>query len=127
DWLVDFGKPHFTGRQALLEQRRRGPARRLVGLDIEGNKPAHNALVYADHGGRREVGSVTSATWSPTCKRNIAFAMLDEPHFTIGSRVWADIYLNRELAWERRMVRAQVVERSFFAPERRKATPPGNH
>ena len=30
--------------------------------------------------------------------------------------VWADIYLNRELVWERRMVRARVVERPFFAP-----------
>jgi aminomethyltransferase len=127
EWLVDFEKPHFTGRRSLLEEKRRGPARRLVGLDIEGNKPAHNALLYCDRGGRREVGSVTSATWSPTAKRNIALAMIDAPHFEIGRIVWADIYLNRELVWERRMVRARVVERPFFAPERRKATPPGNH
>jgi aminomethyltransferase len=127
EWLVDFGKSHFTGRRSLLEEKRRGPARRLVGLDIEGNKPAHNALLYSDRGGRREVGSVTSATWSPTAKRNIALAMIDAPHFEIGRIVWADIYLNRELVWERRMVRARVVERPFFAPERRKATPPGNH
>ena len=127
DWLVDFDKPHFTGRRALVEEKRRGAARRLVGLDIEGNKPAHNALLYSDRGGRREVGSVTSATWSPTCKRNIALAMIDAPQFQVGSTVWADIYLNRELVWERRMARARVVERPFFAPERRKATPPGNY
>jgi aminomethyltransferase len=53
--------------------------------------------------------------------------MIAAPHFEIGRTVWADIYLNRELVWERRMVRARVVERPFFAPERRKATPPGNH
>jgi glycine cleavage system aminomethyltransferase T len=53
--------------------------------------------------GKREVGSVTSATWSPTCKRNIALAMVDAPYFSMGSTVWADIYLNRELVWERRM------------------------
>ncbi|MDB6106090.1 MAG: glycine cleavage system protein, partial [Gammaproteobacteria bacterium] len=47
EWLVDFDKPHFTGRRALLEEKQRGPARRLVGLDIEGNKPAHNALLYS--------------------------------------------------------------------------------
>jgi aminomethyltransferase len=126
EWLVDFDKPYFTGRRALVEEKRRGPTRRLVGLDIDGNKPAHNALLYSDRGGRKEVGSVTSATWSPTCKRNIALAMIDAPHFTTGSTVWADIYLNRELVWERRMVRARVVERPFFAPDRRKATPPGN-
>jgi len=125
-WLVDLEKGHFTGRRALLEERRRGPARQLVGLDIEGNKPAHNALLYAAADGTREVGSVSSAIWSPTCKRNIALAMVDAPYFSMGGTVWADIYLNRELVWERRMCRARVVERPFFAPDRRRATPPGD-
>jgi aminomethyltransferase len=125
-WGVDFGKGHFTGRRALLAEQSRGPRRRLAGLDIEGTKPAHNALLYADRAGRREIGSVTSAAWSPTCKRNIALAMLAAPHFETGREVWAEIYLNRELTWERRMVRARVVERPFFAPARRRATPPGD-
>jgi aminomethyltransferase len=123
-WLVDFDKGHFTGRRALLAERQRNPRRLLVGLDIAGNKPAHNALLYAKADGKREIGSVTSAAWSPTCKRNIALAMVDAPYFRTGSAVWADIYLNRELVWERRMSRAEVVERPFFAPGRRRATPP---
>jgi aminomethyltransferase len=127
EWLVDFNKGHFTGRRALLEEQRRGPRRRLVGLDIEGNKPAHNALLYADKYGRKAIGSVSSATWSPTCKRNIALAMVDAPHMATGQKIWAEIYLNRELVWERRMARAQVVERPFFAPERRRATPPADY
>ena len=125
-WLVDFGKGHFTGRRALLEEQRRGPARLLVGLDIEGNKPAHNTLLYADRAGMKQVGSVTSATWSPTTKRNLALAMLDAPHFAMGAAVWAEIYLNRELTWQRRMARARVVERPFYAPARRRATPPAD-
>ena len=126
-WLVDFKKGHFTGRRALLEEQRRGPRRLLVGLDIEGNKPAHNALLYADRAGKRQVGSITSATWSPTTKRNIALAMMDAPHINLGLTVWAEIYLNRELVWERRMARARIVERPFFAPERRRSTPPGDY
>ena len=125
-WLVDFNKGHFTGRRALLEEQRRGPTRQLVGLDIEGNKPAHNALLYADRSGSKQVGSVSSATWSPTCKRNLAFAMVDAPYIALGSTVWAEIYLNRELTWERRMARARVVERPFYAPQRRRATPPAD-
>jgi len=123
-WLIDFGKGHFTGRRALIAERARGPRRLLVGLDVAGNKPAHNALLYSAASGRREIGSVTSAIWSPTCKRNIALAMVDAPYFKTGTTVWADIYLNRELVWERRMSPATVVERPFFAPERRRATPP---
>ncbi|MFI4868631.1 MAG: aminomethyltransferase family protein [Steroidobacterales bacterium] len=126
-WLVDFDKGHFTGRRALLAEQRCGPRRRLVGLDIEGNKPAHNALLYADRSGRHPVGNVTSAIWSPTCKRNIALAMVDAPHLEPGRTIWAEIYLNRELQWERRMARARVVERPFFAPERRRATPPADY
>jgi aminomethyltransferase len=126
-WLVDFEKGHFTGRRALLAEQQRGGRRRLVGLDIEGNKPAHNSLLYADRAAKREVGSVTSAVWSPTCKSNIALAMLDAPHFERGAEVWAEIYLNRELLWERRVARARVVDRPFYAPERRRATPAGDY
>jgi aminomethyltransferase len=123
-WLVDFDKGHFTGRRALIRERQRGVRRQLVGLDIAGSKPAHHALLYTAEDGKREIGNVSSAIWSPTCKRNIALAMVDTPYFKMGSIVWADIYLNRELVWERRMSRAQVVERPFFAPERRRASPP---
>ncbi len=123
-WLVDFDKGHFTGRRALLRESKAGVRRQLVGLDVAGNKPAHNALLYAGENGKREIGSVTSAIWSPTCKRNIALAMVDAPFDRLGATVWADIYLNRELKWERRMSRACVVERPFFAPERRRITPP---
>ena len=126
DALVHWEKGHFTGRRALLAETQRGVARRLVGLDIDGLKPAHNALLYADRAGKRPIGSITSAAWSPTCKRNLAFGMVDAPHFSPGSELWAEIYLNRELVWERRMVRAHIVERTFFAPTRRRATPPAD-
>jgi len=109
----------------LLQQSNAGVRRQLVGLDVAGNKPAHSALLYADQAGKREIGSVTSAVWSPTCKRNIALAMVDAQYHKLGSTVWADIYLNRELRWERRMSSARVVERPFFAPDRRRVTPPG--
>jgi len=125
-WLVDFEKGHFTGRRALLAEQRAGTRRRLVGLDIEGNKPAHNALVYSARSGRREIGSVTSATWSPTCKRNLAYALLDAPYVTVGTEVWVEIYVNSELSWERRMRSARVVDKPFFAPERRRVTPPAD-
>jgi aminomethyltransferase len=126
-WLVDFGKGHFTGRRALLAEQAAGPKRQLVGLDIEGNKPAHNALLYADRAGSKQLGSVTSAAWSPTTKRNLALAMVDAPHFAVGATLWAEIYLNRELTWQRRMARARVVERPFYAPARRRATPPADY
>ena len=41
EWLVDIEKGHFTGRRALLQQQKEGLKRCLVGLEVDGKKPAH--------------------------------------------------------------------------------------
>ena len=123
DWLVDLKKGHFTGRRALLQEKALGSRQRLVGIEIEGNKPAHGSLIYNNAKASKQIGAVTSALWSPTCKRNIAMAMLDAPYFEGKREMWVEIYLHRELVWERRMCRCHIVERPFFAPERRRLTP----
>jgi dimethylglycine dehydrogenase len=72
--LVDFGKPAFVGREALLEEQERGPAERLVSLvlDEAGEAdPLPMASVWKD--GKR-VGQVTSAGWSYTLERGVALA-----------------------------------------------------
>lgn len=124
DAAVALDKGHFNGRRALVAQKARGIPRKLVGLELEGNKPGDHALVYADRGTNQQVGEITAALWSPTCKRNIALARLDAPWCDGDKPLWVDIYLHRELQWERRTVRAWVVERPFYAPARRLATPP---
>jgi len=124
-WLVDFDKGHFTGRRALLAERDAGSRYCLVGLDIEGNKPGHDALIY--HGRSRRVGHITSAMWSPVCKRNLALATLERPYGdTVTDGLWVDVYTNKELKWDRHRARCQVVERPFFRHPRRRATPPAD-
>jgi aminomethyltransferase len=120
-WLVDFKKPNFTGRQALLAEKERGSRFNLVKLDIEGNKPAKDAYIY--NGKNKVVGTVTSAMWSPTAKANIALASLHAPWGKPGDDLYAEIYYQRELKWNRVKARATVVEGVFFDPERRKVTP----
>lgn len=127
DWAVALEKGHFNGRRSLLKEKANGSRRRLVGLELDGNKEAHGSLIYDSHAGSKQIGEITSALWSPTCKRNIAYAMIDAPYFDVKSRpdqqFWVDLYLYRELRWERRMVRAKIVDKPFYLPERRKATP----
>jgi aminomethyltransferase len=124
EWLVDFDKGHFTGRRALLEERRRGSRYRIVRLDVEGNRPAQDAFIYHDR--RREVGHVTSAMWSPTCKRNIGIGTLRNEYLSRRDDLWAEIYVPKELKWEKRMVRCRIVDGPFFSPPRRWATPAGS-
>jgi aminomethyltransferase len=124
-WLVHLDKPNFNGRRALIEEKARGSRYRLVRLDVEGNKPARDSFVYDSR--RRVVGTVTSATWSPSAKTNIALASVKAPRGAPGDRLWAEIYYNRELQWNRVMAACRVVEGAFFDPPRRRATPPSDY
>jgi aminomethyltransferase len=120
-WLVDFAKPHFTGRRALLAERERGSRYRLVRLDIEGNKVAKDAYIYDSRD--RNVGVVTCAMWSPMIKASIALASIDASAGGAGDSLWADIYYQKELRWNRTKVRCRSVDGPFYAPARRKQTP----
>lgn len=125
DWLVDREKPFFNGRNAIFRAREKKTLKHvLVGLEIDGNIPAEGAIVY--HRGKKEVGLVTAAIWSPLAKRNIAIATLARPY---GSRavddLWVEIYALRELQYQKLMKRARVVARPFIKLDRRSASPPG--
>ncbi len=123
-WLVDLAKPNFTGRRALLAEQQRGSRYRLVKLDIDGNKPARDAFIYDRAGrGRRVIGTVTSALWSPSAKTNIALASVRTPWGKPGEALWAEIYYQKELKWSRTLARCVVKEGAFFDPPRRRATP----
>lgn len=94
-------------------------------LDMAGSRAATGALVYRRALGRwRQAGHVTSACWPRTAKRNIAFAEIDAAATTCA-RLAAEIYLDKEGKWERRMVRAVHTDRAVFRPARARATPPG--
>ena len=126
EWLVDFTKPNFNGRRALAEERRSGSQWRLVKLDIDGNKVAHNSYIFAKEKRNKDaIGFVTSAAWSPICKQNIALGTVRTPHGKPGDTVWVEVYYQREMHWSRVMAEATVVDKPFWFPPRRSATPPG--
>jgi aminomethyltransferase len=120
-WLVDFKKPHFNGRRALLRERKKGPEYTLTKLDIEGNKPAEEAYLYSDKRCTREIGYVTSAMWSPVVKANIALAMI-KTEFLEGD-IWAEIYYEKELRQNRKVAKCTIQLKPFWAPARARATP----
>jgi aminomethyltransferase len=98
-----------------------------VKLDIEGNKLAKAAYIYdRNDANKTVVGTVTSAVWSPAAKANIALASLHRPWGLPGDELWAEIYYQRELKWDKVMARCRVVEGAFFDPPRRRATPPAD-
>jgi len=123
-WLVDLDKPHFNGRQALIENKRRGPKWTLTRLDIEGNWPAEGAIIYDSEQSKKDIGYVTSALWSPAVKANIALAMI-KTEFLKGE-IWAEIYRAKDLRQYRRMARSTLIKKPFWMPPRARATPPAD-
>ncbi len=124
-WLVDFDKPHFNGRRALLEEKHRGPKYTLAKLDIEGNRPADGSYVYKNKRCTKEIGYVTSAMWSPAVKANIALAMIKTEH--LKGDLWAEIYYEKELRQYSRIVKCTRKSKPFWAPARARATPPADY
>jgi aminomethyltransferase len=123
-WLVHFDKGIFNGRKALLEEKENGSRYHLVKLDIEGNKPAKDSYVFTRKG--KNIGTVTSAMWSPSAKASIALASLETPHGNPGEEFEAEIYYQRELKWNRVMAPCRVVKDVFWNPPRRRQTPPAD-
>jgi len=123
-WLVDFSKPVFNGRRALLEQKKHGHRYNLVRLDIDGNKPARDSYVFTTK--NKKVGTVTSAHWSPSAKASIALATLETPHGEPGEELLVEIYYQKELKWSRIMAPARVVADVFYDPPRKRLTPPAD-
>ena len=99
--LVDLKKENFVGRDALsMEIKKGGPARQLVGIEINWNEvealyekiamapqvpsTASRVAVPVYRGGRR-VGKATSTTWSPTLKKMIALAFVVRVHSEPGT------------------------------------------
>jgi aminomethyltransferase len=74
-WVVAWDKPGgFRGRDALLGERERGPARRLRGLTVEGRRlPRAEQVVLVDG---QPAGVVTSGNYSPVLGHGIALAFL---------------------------------------------------
>lgn len=119
DWALDFRKPHFNGRRALLAERERGgPRLRLVGLEVPGRRPAVDSLLYAR---RRVVGQTTAAVWSPLLKQSIALALVEAAHAVTGTRLRSEVYYRRELRLLRREPLARVVPHRFVRLARRQA------
>ncbi|HVA23342.1 MAG TPA: glycine cleavage system aminomethyltransferase GcvT [Chloroflexota bacterium] len=89
-WTVSLGKEGFAGREALARLKEQGPSRKLVGLlvDTGGGVPRPGfALVTGD----KQVGRLTSGTFSPTLRVNIAMGYVSRELAEAGTRLALDI------------------------------------
>jgi aminomethyltransferase len=132
--LVDHDKERFIGKHALDTERVRGSQRRIVGLGVDwpeiealydavGLAPSVPATtsrtpvpVFADG---KQVGRMTSSTWSPILKQMIGLATIDSAHAMLGTRLRVEHTVDAV----RSQAAAVVVQTPFFSPKRKTARP----
>jgi len=120
-WMVNLDKEFFTGKEALIKQKNKGIEKKLIGLDVQGDKPAVGSVLY--DGSKKEIGIVTTAMWSPTLKSNIAMGYVDKEFIKLGSKILAEIYHPEELEYRKIWAQCKVVKKQFLNLERRNAVP----
>ena len=132
--LVHLDKNRFVGQAALTAEQKRGPAREIVGLEIDWPEvetlyeavglppavsPIASRLAVPVFKEGDQVGKATSSTWSPTLKKMIALATVKREYTKPGTQLKFEITVEAV----RHRVRATVVKTPFFNPKRKTATP----
>lgn len=133
-WTVKLGKGPFVGRRALVEEKQRGSAWQVVGLEIDWG-PLEKLYMdvslmpslpyevcrdpvplYAGTTGP-QVGQVTSKVWSQLLKKYIALATVE----TAYARPGTELAMEVTVRYSRKRAPARVVKTPFFRPARMRA------
>ncbi|HEX6200193.1 MAG TPA: glycine cleavage system aminomethyltransferase GcvT [Thermoanaerobaculia bacterium] len=103
-WTIKMDKGDFVGRSALAARKEAGVERRLVGFEVEGRGIAREGHPVVHQG--REVGRVTSGTWSPTFEKALGMAYVPPALAEPGTAI--------ELEVRGRRLPAKVVKVPFY-------------
>lgn len=110
--FVKLDKPGgFIGRDALAKQKAEGLKRKLVGLEIESPATARHGFEVVDIDGA-VVGYITTGYNSISVGKNIAFALVEAPYGTLGTKLQVKI--------RRKLAPATVIKKRFYTPNYKK-------
>jgi len=105
DRFCKMEKPEFIGRDALERAKTVGIGRTLVGLETIERGIARDGYKVLDEGGA-EIGYVTSGSYAPFLKKNIALAYVPPRFANVGTIINVEI--------RSQAVKAQVVPTPFY-------------
>ena len=89
EWVVAWNKENFRGKSALENEKTRGVARTLMGISIDGRRPARDGTRVLDEN-NQDIGFISSGNFSPTLGHCIALAFVN-PTVKVGDAVQLDV------------------------------------
>jgi len=131
-WAVDLDQGDFVGRKALLAEKASGSKWMLVGVEVDWNSleaqyaryaltprvagRASRAAVPVYKGGR-QVGQMTSHTFSPLLKKYIGIGTVERQFAGYGDQVSVEVTVE----YTRQKADARLVKTPFYNPPRKRA------
>ncbi len=103
-WMVKFEKSDFLGKEALLNQKKEGIKRKLVGFEIISRGIARPHYPVFIEG--KKVSEVTSGSYSPYLKKSIGLVYLPLEYSAPGTEF--------EIGVRERRLKARVVPTPFY-------------
>jgi aminomethyltransferase len=91
-WLVELEQEaDFIGKEALRRIKAEGIKRKLVGVEIHGDRlPGWPEEFWPVYEKGEEIGHMTAAVYSPGLKKNIGYALLSIEHARWGTALEID-------------------------------------
>ena len=113
DRLVNLDNDNkFIGKDALIRIKEKGIKRKQVGIIIDCDPlEGPNTTFWPILKNNNNIGTVTSAVYSPRLKKNIALGMVDIDHNEINTLFEIEILNN--------LYNARVVEKPFYDPNKK--------
>jgi len=109
-WAVKPGKNDFIGKSILEKQKKEGTEKTLVAFEmLERGIAREHYEIFADD---KNIGHVTSGTYSPTFKKSLGMALLKKEFSNIGNKINIKI--------RGKLYNAIVVKRPFYEYNGRK-------
>lgn len=109
--FVKLDKPEFIGKEVLAAQKVEGPARKIVGIEVEGQAiPRHGYEVLDTEG--NVVGAVTTGYHSISLDKNIAMTLVDAKSAALGTPLRVKV--------RRKVFPATVIKKRFYTPNYKK-------
>lgn len=104
-YFVKLDKADFIGKQALQDQKTAGLTRKICALEmVDRGIPRAGFEVMAQG---ESIGHITTGSYSPSLKKNIALALLDMAYSKEGTEV--DVVIREKL------VKAKVINKPFYS------------
>jgi len=102
-WIVDTQK-EFIGSAALKAKQKNGIKKKLVGIEMTGRGIARHG--YGVFRGGKEIGIITSGTFSPTFEKAIGLAFIDIDFSALDTQI--------DVAIRDTMTSAKIVKLPFY-------------